>query len=143
MPAQARIDEHQRYLGYSLLLQIVLPGAASFAIGEWALMILFSSVHPGMPGKVTTGCEDPIASGTDVLLFRNWFLDDGDYLLWFHIRQTSDIGLRVWCCVGCIIVAIFVSVRVIFRGRFTRHTEGNDENMIAMIAVKSSGRLWR
>lgn len=80
---------------YSLLLQIVLPGAARLAPWKWTLMILFTSVNPGMTGKVTTGGESTIASGTYMFLFLNWILDYRNNLL-FHKSQTGGLKMMVW-----------------------------------------------
>ena len=85
-------------------------------------MVLFSSVHAGMSSEVSTGCEDPIASGANVLLLWNWLLDNGDYLLRFEVGGFS----RLWIRGGAswIIVAVSMhigSVRVIFRRGRTRH----------------------
>ena len=115
---------------YSLLLQVVLPGAASLAVGERALVILFTSVYPCMTGQMTTGSENSIAGGADVFLLGNRVLDDGDYLLRVHVRVAHDvcggIGRRTVVVVGTStrVAMRIVSVRVIFRRGFTRHAYG-------------------
>ena len=63
---------------YSLLRKVVLPGAASLAVGERALAILFTSVDPCITGQVTTGSENSIAGGADMFLLGDRVLDDGD-----------------------------------------------------------------
>lgn len=120
-------QQHARTSKYSLLLQVVLPGAASLAVGERALVILFTSVYPGMAGQVTTGSEDSIAGGADVFLLGNGVLDDGDYLLRLQVGVAHDVGGGIgrWTVVVVVVATNIamriVSMRVIFRRGFTRH----------------------
>ena len=86
---------------YSLLRKVVLPGAASLAVGERALAILFTSVDPCITGQVTTGSENSIAGGADMFLLGDRVLDDGDYLLRSGPRRLWGNRTEDCCSIRC------------------------------------------
>ena len=57
-----------------LLLEVILPAAASIAAREGAFVVAFASVDANVACEMTAGSEGFVASGTDVIAF---FLDPG------------------------------------------------------------------
>ena len=58
---------------HSLLLQVVLPGAACLATREWACVVALSGMNPRVASQMATGREAATAIIAHVLLLRRWW----------------------------------------------------------------------
>jgi len=82
-------------------------------------MILLARVHSRVTSEMAAGSKRSIAGRTNMLLFRNRILYDGDYLLRLHVGCLSgNLRLRVGGSV--LIVGIIMGTDIFCRG-FTRH----------------------
>jgi hypothetical protein len=62
-------------IGYSLLLEVILPRTASFAAGEGTPVVPLACVYAEMASEVAAGGEATFASAADVLFL--WSRRDG------------------------------------------------------------------
>jgi hypothetical protein len=62
--SNAKVEQRQVEMHDSLLLKVVLPGAAGLAAGEWAFMVSLSSMHPAVACEMPAGGKAALACGT-------------------------------------------------------------------------------
>lgn len=67
-------------IGYSLLLEVILPRTASFAAGEGAPMVPLACVNAEMASEVAAGGEATFASAADMLFLWNEWEDRQSWL---------------------------------------------------------------